>query len=102
LILLQSKFINNNITHALIFFFPLCSSSSSNLTFCNFLFNLFIFITINSPILSVVLAEMAQAGAAPASAVFRSAGGEEIAVRKNFPEVFVWSELKAMSKEADK
>lgn len=52
--------------------------------------------------MSAVLAEMAQSGAAPASAVFRSDRVGDIVVRKNFPEVFVWSELRAAAKEGDK
>lgn len=48
---------------------------------------------------------MAMSDSAPApigGAVLRSESSGEIVVRKNFPEVFVWSELTTTAKEGDK
>lgn len=46
----------------------------------------------------VVLAEMVISSPVPSGAVFRTSRGEDIVVRKNFPESFAWVELKTTPK----
>lgn len=68
-----------------------------------FLLYYLIYIIISNPE-CVVLAEMAMSEAGPVGggAVLRSDSVSEIVVRKNFPEVFVWSDLTTTAKEGDK